>query len=130
MFLANNFEIGDEIFLFGYSRGAYTARAVAGLISSIGLLKKASLHEFQGIYHLYQKRGSESMEWETYLKAKLNKSHHWDRQTEVKIKVIGCWDTVSSLGYPETAFGEWLGWNDKHKFHDTELSPSECCWLS
>lgn len=70
------------------------------------------------------------MEWETYLKAKLNKSHHWDRQTEVKIKVIGCWDTVGSLGYPETAFGEWLGWNDKHKFHDTELSPSECCWLS
>lgn len=37
-FICNNWQVGDEIYLFGFSRGAYTARAIAALISDVGLL--------------------------------------------------------------------------------------------
>lgn len=108
MFLANNFEEGDEIFLFGYSRGAFAARAVAGLISRIGLLKKTSLDEFQGLYNFLQRSGGDSVMCDRYLEEKGSKlSRHGD----VKIKVVGCWDTVSSLFWGS-------------KFYDTKLTPS------
>jgi uncharacterized protein (DUF2235 family) len=43
MFLAQNYEPGDGIYLFGFSRGAFTARSLAGFISSCGLLKRQRL---------------------------------------------------------------------------------------
>src|SRR5438046_957410 len=42
-FLAVNYALGDEIFLFGFSRGAFTARSVAGLVNDIGLLTRKGL---------------------------------------------------------------------------------------
>ena len=54
-FIANNWSHGDEIFLIGFSRGAFTARTVAGLIDSIGLLTKPGLSYlpeiFQDVLH-------------------------------------------------------------------------------
>ena len=44
-FLAQNYEPGDEIFILGFSRGAYTARSVAGMVGRVGLLTKLSLVE-------------------------------------------------------------------------------------
>ncbi|KAF8989790.1 hypothetical protein BDQ17DRAFT_420130 [Cyathus striatus] len=123
-FLANNYEEGDEIFLFGYSRGAYTARAVSGLISNIGLLGKTSLHKFYEIYHEYQKKRNtiESEErWENYVRVVVDEL---DRQPNVKIKIVGCWDTVGSLGLPETSLVRGLGFNRKYEFHSTQLSTS------
>ncbi|KXS95077.1 hypothetical protein AC578_9578 [Pseudocercospora eumusae] len=49
-FLANNYEDGDEIFLVGFSRGAFTARSVVGLISSVGLLTKLGMESFYPIF--------------------------------------------------------------------------------
>ena len=49
-FLATNYEPGDEIFLIGFSRGAFTARSIAGLISSIGLLTRKGLVDFYPIF--------------------------------------------------------------------------------
>ena len=42
-FIANNYHEGDELFLFGFSRGAYTVRSLAGFIGSVGLLEKEHL---------------------------------------------------------------------------------------
>jgi len=42
-FLANNYQDGDELYIFGFSRGAYTARALAGLIHFAGLLTPSHL---------------------------------------------------------------------------------------
>ena len=42
VFLMNNFEEGDRVFLFGFSRGAYTARAVASLLHMYGLMAKGN----------------------------------------------------------------------------------------
>lgn len=49
-FLANNYQRGDEIFLLGFSRGAFTARSIAGLIASVGLLTKKGLPHFYEVF--------------------------------------------------------------------------------
>ena len=49
-FLATNYEDGDEIFLIGFSRGAFTARSIGGLISSIGLLQRSAMQDFYPIF--------------------------------------------------------------------------------
>jgi uncharacterized protein (DUF2235 family) len=40
MFLSRNYEFGDEVYIFGFSRGSYTARSLTGLISAVGLLSR------------------------------------------------------------------------------------------
>ena len=52
-FLANNYANGDEIFLIGFSRGAFTARSVAGLIGDLGVLTKAGLASFAIVYKVH-----------------------------------------------------------------------------
>ncbi len=53
-FLANNYEPGDRIVLIGFSRGAYTARSIAGLIGCIGLLTKLGLGSFVQVFQDYE----------------------------------------------------------------------------
>jgi uncharacterized protein (DUF2235 family) len=52
-FIVLNYEPGDEIFCFGFSRGAYTARAVAGLVSDIGVIKPIHMQFFPDLYRAY-----------------------------------------------------------------------------
>jgi uncharacterized protein (DUF2235 family) len=54
-FLVLNYAPGDEIFCFGFSRGAYTARAVAGLVNDIGIISPRDMQDFPDLYALYQK---------------------------------------------------------------------------
>lgn len=49
-FIVNNYVAGDEIFLLGFSRGAFTARSISGLIGTIGILTKAGLPDFYEIF--------------------------------------------------------------------------------
>ena len=49
-FLANNYSVGDEVFLIGFSRGAFTARSVGGLIGDMGILTKIGMADFSIIY--------------------------------------------------------------------------------
>ncbi|KAK6810402.1 hypothetical protein RU639_013828 [Aspergillus parasiticus] len=55
-FLADNYDDGDEIFFFGYSRGAYTARAVAGLVTRFGLLTPRGMDNFTTLYNEFYGR--------------------------------------------------------------------------
>jgi uncharacterized protein (DUF2235 family) len=120
-YIANNWEEGDEIFLFGFSRGAYTARALSGLIHSIGILGRREIHKFQTIYQLYMERYANQEKWnlwETELAKLERKAKH------VSIKLIGVFDTVGSVGIPDSFITEMTGVNAKYQFHDTELSES------
>lgn len=60
-FICNNYDIGDEIYITGFSRGAFTARSVAGLIGKCGILTKKGLElfyetaEWVQMYHTYKK---------------------------------------------------------------------------
>jgi uncharacterized protein (DUF2235 family) len=53
-FIVSNYENGDEIFLFGFSRGAYTARSIAGLIHNLGVLKRHNLPLIAEAYKHYK----------------------------------------------------------------------------
>ena len=53
-FLALNFEPGDLIIMFGFSRGAYTVRSVAGLVSLVGLLRKGALEKMPDVWDYYR----------------------------------------------------------------------------
>jgi uncharacterized protein (DUF2235 family) len=115
-FLVNNYTIGDELFFFGFSRGSFTCRSLAGMISQFGILKQEEAGEwFAGIWDRYQG----TVQHEKWDSKKGELTH------DVNIKLIGCWDTVGSLGIPETTFTKFFNLNRKHAFHDTELSDSE-----
>ncbi|RMZ66692.1 peptidoglycan binding domain containing [Pyrenophora seminiperda CCB06] len=71
-FIVQNYLPGDEIFCFGFSRGAYTARAVAGLVSDIGVISPVNMQLFPELYNLYMKtdvgidfRNSKGWKWFT-----------------------------------------------------------------
>lgn len=49
-FLATNYDVGDEIYLIGFSRGAFTARSIAGFLDCIGLLTMAGMEDFYSIF--------------------------------------------------------------------------------
>jgi uncharacterized protein (DUF2235 family) len=113
-FLLHNYGAGDEIFLFGFSRGAYTARSLAGLIRKCGLLQKRYSHRIVDAYNIYRIRegGADSDRAATFRKRYSN--------FPIPIKLVGVWDTVGALGLPGGLFRSTLG--RKYKFHDTELS--------
>lgn len=122
-FICGNYEPGDEIFLFGFSRGAYTARSLAGLIYNMGILKR---QHFDRINMAYDKYRDTSAEWHPN-PAKGAKAREFRENYTYgneKIHFIGVWDTVGALGAP---YGLVLGWLSNRifhtRFHDTKLSP-------
>lgn len=113
-FLAKQYENGDEVYVLGFSRGAYTARSLVGMIRNCGLVKNEMLAvRVPMAYGIYRTRddGPDSTT------AKLFKSHY---SREIKIKFVGVWDTVGALGIPLPVLS---GFNGKfYEFHDTRLS--------
>lgn len=119
-FLANNYTKNDEIYIFGFSRGAYTARALAGLINFLGLFSPLHLGSdlAKGI-DLYRKRGSSQMTADQSLAELLQ---NVERASPVPIDLLGVWDTVGSLGIPGDLFRRLLA--KKYYFHDVQLGPT------
>jgi uncharacterized protein (DUF2235 family) len=132
-FLIENYEEGDELFLFGFSRGAYTARSLAGLIRKCGLLRENNALQVASAYEIYRTR-DDGPDSETAVSFRERHSR------EIRIKFIGVWDTVGALGIPACFLTKmkdlWVtsklwkllkGWDefpDKqlYQFHNTELS--------
>lgn len=111
-FLAQNYEEGDEIFILGFSRGAYTARSVAGMIGRVGLLTKVSLVEekLPAAVRLYQRTSlPEGAFGESVDEFKHDHCHLG------KVDFLGVFDTVGALGLPGLS---------RHgpQFHDVQLS--------
>jgi len=108
-FICNNYERDDEIFLLGFSRGAYTARVISALISDVGLLTKHTLGYFAEVFHAWQQKNLATKSNDTQpgqpqqatfqdIKAKLLNDP--DFTDDVRIKVCAVFDTVGSLGIP------------------------------
>ena len=115
-FLTWNYMKGDEIYIFGFSRGAYTARSVAGLIRNCGIIRNDDLGLINDAYQHYRNR--EDKEWKPNGEKAKNFRANFSIETDVKF--IGVWDTVGSLGIPLSIFS--LLNSSKYKFHDTKLS--------
>ena len=137
-FLANNYHHGDEIFLIGFSRGAFTARSIAGLISEVGLLTKKGLHALPAVFKDVQHRRDANYRSKNPNVPFPNKpsanspryveelEHRGLTRLDIPIKAIGVWDTVGSLGTPRVGWLTRVGLQSNESkemaFYDTKLS--------
>ena len=123
--IGEHYQDGDHLFLFGFSRGAFTARSLAGLIGLCGIPDPAkdSVDEIVAkAYEIYRmdprKRGTERDDAAvSHLQSRALKNPNGDPVREVWF--VGAWDTVGALGVPLQKIN-WLG-RRKHKFHDVRL---------
>jgi uncharacterized protein (DUF2235 family) len=123
------FEDGDEIFLFGFSRGAYTARSLAGLINRCGLPKPSgsspltpSSPVVKEAWALYRRRfarkpGDQAEARREAACRSFREANCWN----VKVRFIGVWDTVGALGIPMFRNGVFPFFRGRNPFHDTDL---------
>jgi uncharacterized protein (DUF2235 family) len=113
LWLSQHFEQGDDVYVFGFSRGAYTARSLVGLIRKCGIPKFPDEAFVKEAYHIYREKrwapdGREAVAFK--------RTFSWP---DVKVKFLGVWDTVGALGLP--AHGVLFS-KDYYQWHDTELS--------
>jgi uncharacterized protein (DUF2235 family) len=113
-FLASRYHPGDRIFLFGYSRGAYAVRSLAGVIDRIGLLKaeEATVRNVVQAYRHYQ------------LTPDSDAARAFSRlycHDEITIEMVGVWDTVKALGLPVPFLRRFM--EPRHAFHNHQLGP-------
>ena len=114
-FIASRYRPGDRIFLFGYSRGAFAVRSLAGVIDRVGLLRAehANVRNIRQIYRHYQ-FGPHS----DAAKAFGQRLCH----DQVEIEMIGVWDTVKALGLQAPLF--WRLSKTNNDFHSHHLGTS------
>ena len=116
-FLIHNYEDRDEIYLFGFSRGSYTIRSLAGFLHCSGLLNRSAMRDLFKAYLIYritdeQERTREALNFKA------------QESVEVKITAVCCFDTVGALGIPDLIpFLPFAGIVDaKYRFHSTQPS--------
>lgn len=115
-FVVYNHEAGDELFFFGFSRGAFTVRSLAGFMNFAGLIEKDDDYYVPDIYDCYQKgKGPGTPEWQ--------KALHNVRTARPcpQIRMIGVWDTVGALGAPGM-LGRVIN-RGKYEYHQVGLYP-------
>lgn len=100
--LIENYEDGNRIFIFGFSRGAFTARSLAGFISTCGLLKAGSPVSLNQLYERYRKGNATSILTLQHKDTGLSQEDLWLKEYSRPIPVWfqGVWDTVGKLGMP------------------------------
>jgi uncharacterized protein (DUF2235 family) len=120
-FLVDHHQPGDEIFLFGFSRGAYTVRSVVGMTRKCGVLRQDRIDLIDKAYDFYR---------DSSVKPASTEADDFRRQNSVpqdgagemvpRVKLLGVWDTVGSLGVPVGPLSSLT--RRKHLFHDVSLS--------
>jgi uncharacterized protein (DUF2235 family) len=136
-FISRNYVAGDRIFIIGFSRGAYTARALGGMIAAQGLLdaSRVDLTDRELAYRLgtavwYQYRRA-ALEADASMLQRLedtvldipgllDRLPSDDLLTKAPIEAIAVWDTVGALGIPE--YTRTMLRIDVFRFADTSLS--------
>lgn len=119
-FLCLNYLPGDEIYLVGFSRGAYTVRSLAGLIYNSGLPRREYVRMIPMAYELYRDRDHDEKDPDG-AEAKAFRASYGER---VPIKALCCWDTVAELGIPDLFRRVHLdaALNHRYAFHDHKLN--------
>jgi len=118
-FILENYEAGDQVFLFGFGRGAATARSLSSFIDLFGILPKYTRPDLiKRAYKIYgipddAKRARKAAEF-----LRLNYTMY------CRIKFLGVWETVSALGIPIKLIDVFVGRvpSFRYRFHDLRLS--------
>lgn len=132
-FIVQNYALGDELFFFGFSRGAYTVRSLAGFLNNCGILRNSKANLIPKAFKMYKSADIHPGDETSHKFRKLNsvtisldglsreeKKKYTDDGCP-KIHFIGVWDTVGALGIPFSVLG-FL--NEKHMFHDNKIGPN------
>ncbi len=104
------YEEGDKVSIFGFSRGAYTARSLSGMIYSCGIIRKEELtdNKIAEAFDIYKKAD------------KPTRYAYKAKNLLCEIEVLGVWDTVGALGIPISFFKKFT--NRFLQFHDTKIN--------
>jgi len=114
---------GDELFFFGFSRGAYTARSTVGFIRNCGILAPGNENRIDGAYQFYRDRNAAT--GPDSAAARDFRATYARRDVDpVPIRYLGVWDTVGALGIPLSGGRLFHQINERWQFHDTKLSSS------
>lgn len=89
-FLMHTYKEGDKICIFGFSRGAYTARCLAGMVHKVGLLPPRNIAQIPFAYDIYKDDSSRGREESAQFKRTFC--------TNVSIYLLGLFDSVASVG--------------------------------
>jgi uncharacterized protein (DUF2235 family) len=95
-----HYQPGDQIFLFGFSRGAFTARSIGGLVTQFGLLRPEMEGLVPTLLHIYfsdRERGGQKY---TAIREQISRLFTSDQTRATPVWFVGVWDTVSSVGAP------------------------------
>ena len=127
-FLCLNYRPGDKIYLFGFSRGAYTVRSLAGLIYNCGLLKSEHVRMIPQAYSIYRRPNSDKESAPSGSKSVAFREKYAIADIcdgRPNIEFMGLWDTVKALGIPDIPVLRQItrNANKKYEFHDHRLSP-------
>lgn len=106
--LMENYDDGDEVFVFGFSRGAYTARSLTGMIAKCGLLRPGAPMPVVQVFERYARGAMATPLWTLEFQKKykdrtdfsLEESWLLEYAKRIDIQFIGVWDTVGTLGVP------------------------------
>jgi uncharacterized protein (DUF2235 family) len=119
-FLMWNYETSaDQLFLFGFSRGAYTARSLTGFIRNCGILKPSNLNLVDEAYELYRDRTFVTHPDSDAMKS-FRRNYCFNGSDITPIHFIGVWDTVGALGIPLNI--RLIEDKARYNFHDVTLS--------
>lgn len=113
-FLVENYEPGDEISIFGFSRGAFQARSLGGLVALLGVLRSEHAGRIEEAWEAYQESTPAVA---SPRRLELRKAAHYP----AGIRLIGVWDTVGNLSLPLLRHGRM---RRALRLHGTELSPA------
>ena len=144
-FLMRHWQPGDRIYLFGFSRGGYTVRSLAGMLRVIGLLPPDQENLIPYAFKLFWKSHGKKIDWD-HVKAWDNEFARPDfGQWGNPVEFVGCWDTVKAVGWfrrrlevPYTrllksvrttrhacALDEWRGQYKAYRVSETEMAKPE-----
>lgn len=113
-YIVQNYAVNDKIYLFGFSRGAYTVRALCGLINNCGIIRRNDARLIQLAWEIYKSPARKNHPaGEAAKQFRANHSH-----VSRKVHFVGVWDTVGALGIPLTLMG-LLDGNDE--FYDNRM---------
>lgn len=124
-----NYQWGDDLFIFGFSRGAFSARSLAGLIRRCGLVRRRYVDMAGEAFRLYrQGLPPDDPVYQTF-RNRWGKSLRGDKHSggvtpDIPISYLGIFDTVGQRGLPSGLGPLTEGFNARFAFHSQSLGTS------